>query len=193
MSKVPIPHGPYDLNARLSAPRRGQPAVVPVECYERERKRAAAAEQRIAALEAELAAAHEREAALAAVLERRTWKPIDSVPRDIGVLLRTTEPTVEIGFFGRVSTEGGEYEDFCIVGQRGGTNLGRLTVTHWMPIPYEMTLEPTPILARVRREAKREALREWRAKFGHYTPGENTILDEMDAALAALEQEGANL
>jgi len=27
---------PYDLNARMNAPRRGQPAVVPVECYERE-------------------------------------------------------------------------------------------------------------------------------------------------------------
>lgn len=60
MSKVPIPYGPYDLNARLSAPLRGRLAVVPAECYERERNRAASAEKRIAALEAELARANSR-------------------------------------------------------------------------------------------------------------------------------------
>lgn len=53
MSKPTIPPGPYDLSARMSAPRRGQPAVVPVVCYERERNRAVVAEQRIAELEAE--------------------------------------------------------------------------------------------------------------------------------------------
>lgn len=60
MSRVPIPPGPYDLNARLSAPRRGQPAVVPAECYEWERNRAIEARARIAALEAELARANSR-------------------------------------------------------------------------------------------------------------------------------------
>mgnify|MGYP004702083787 CR=1 FL=1 len=157
---------------------------------------------RIAKLKSDITAAKEREAALAAALEKLTWRPLESIPRNVGVLLRTSEPTVEIGFFGVVSVDGGEYEDFCIIGQQNSTNLGRLTFTHWMPLPYELQLaDPAAILATLRREAKREALEglppaEPMLRRDYMTPemkssieGYNAYRKAVDAALAALAAE----
>jgi hypothetical protein len=114
---------------------------------------------RIAALEADLAAAKEREAALAAAIQ----------------------PFAEFG--NRMAA----YDDYTYMQDR---------VKDWLGVSdFKNALTAyacaAPILATVRREAKRKALREWRAKFGHHEPGENTILDEMDAALAALDAEEA--
>lgn len=125
------------------------------------------AEQAKKDLSAFIDAAREREAAMAAALE----------------------PFVR--FAKQVSSSPNWVPDGCPVNVDPG-GISDLAVGAFRRAEQALA-DPTPILARVRREAKREALREWRAKFGHYTPGENTILDEMDAALAALEQEGANL
>lgn len=77
MSRVPIPPGPYDLSARLSAPLRGRRAVVPAECYELERNRATEARGRIAALEAVIEADRTRIIdgvnAVKAALNSRFW------------------------------------------------------------------------------------------------------------------------
>lgn len=51
-------------------------------------------------------------------------------------------------------------------------------------------VEGAALDARMKREGALEALRTWRARFGYHAPGENTILDEMDAAIARLEKEG---
>lgn len=170
MSKVPIPHGPYDLNARLSAPRRGQPAVVPVECYERERKRAAAAEQRIAALEAELAAANEREAALAAALEE-TDAAFEKFAAHHGPCCHVHNST-----------------DETVLGECCLCDIDR---------DARQRGDYAPILARVRREAKREELNGLPGDAsahllfsdGLYAQGWNAYRGRVVDALAALDAE----
>jgi uncharacterized small protein (DUF1192 family) len=135
-------------------------------------------ERRIAALKAELAAAKEREAALAAALKKA---------RD----LAGTASCYEVD--AALSTEAGS----DVFGSPGiaSKSLVRRAKNAWAKFDAVIDADPAAILAAVRREARREALEGLKAKS---TPAmfdvagvwmEVVLADDLDAALAALDAE----
>lgn len=149
-------------------------------------------EAAITSLEAELAAAREREAALAAALKKARDLAATAASYEVDAALSTEEGTDVFGSAGIARK-----------------SLAKRAKNAWAEFDAITSADPAPILARVRREAKREDLRKVKAAAEEcikvmlfessgrhdrvsrdsYCEGVQDVIADIDAALAALDAE----